>query len=854
MTPIDSTEKSSRYDSSSIKVLEGLDAVRKRPAMYIGDTGVRGLHQCVFEVVDNSVDEALAGECRNIKIRIHPDGAISVEDDGRGIPVDIHATEGVPALEVIMCKLHSGGKFDKNSYAVSGGLHGVGVSVVNALAEWLEAEVYRDGKIHRQEFRRGQKVEELRVIGRTDKRGTKVTFRPDREIFETSEFSYEIIAKRLRELAFLMGAQQLLIELTDERRQRAEVFHYPGGLKSFVQHINANKEVVHEDVVHFIQTQGPYVVEIALQYNDGYREDMYSFVNNINTTEGGTHVSGFRAALTRSLNNYARRENLVKENETPPSGDDFREGLGAVLSVMVPEPQFESQTKIKLGNRDVQGIVETVVGEELSVYLEEHPATARAIVGKALLAMRAREAARKQRDLVRRKGALASGNLPGKLADCQSRERDETELFLVEGDSAGGSAKQARDRRYQAILPLRGKILNVEKARIDKMLSHQEIQTIVTALGTGIGPDEFDITKLRYGKIIIMTDADVDGSHIRTLLLTFFYRQLPLLVEAGRVYVAAPPLYRIRKGKTERYIQSERSKVAAMLESGVHGTRLLDFGGAQSGTTSSGSGSSTTPSKPPETGESSQRAEPGHGTDPLRTPQRVFEGEGLMNLMKALVSLEEMATYITVERKGIDFLTYLRHWDAQGNRLPLFRVVAADNAEFFFKNLEDLEAFLESRRAAKGEELLVAVEQQKPGYDLSVFEFHERPDIEAALHRIQELGYGPEACDGEGEGGRFEVVFAKQAVKCRSLLECVRVIREEGKRDVEIQRYKGLGEMNPEQLWESTMDPARRTLYRVKAEDSVEADRIFTILMGPGVEPRRQFIEEHAHEVRNLDV
>src|SRR5688572_4079205 len=582
-----SAGKPADYGASSIKVLEGLDAVRMRPAMYIGDVTARGLHHLVFEIVDNSIDEAMAGHCHDIHVRIRPDGAVSVEDDGRGIPVEKHPTEGVPTVEVVLCKLHAGGKFDHDTYKVSGGLHGVGASVVNALSEWLEVEVCRDEQVHHMSFARGARRTELKTLGATTKRGTKVTFKPDATIFQETVFVHETLAKRLRELAYLLGARGLTIDLADERTGFAESYRFEKGIETFVENLNQNKTPIHPSVIHLHkeveipkevggrQVIDRLMIDVALQYNDGFHEDVYCFANNINTHEGGTHLSGFRSALTRTLNAYAKKEGLIKESESPPAGEDFREGLATVISVLVPDPLFESQTKVKLGNAEVEGAVQTVVNEQLGAFLEEHPSEAKAIVNKALLAMRAREAARKQRDLVR-KSAMGGGGLPGKLADCQTRKAEDAEIYLVEGDSAGGSAKQARDRRTQAILPLRGKILNVEKARLDKMLGHEEIRTIITALGTGIGADDFDLARLRYGKVIIMTDADVDGSHIRTLLLTFFYRQMRLLVDAGRIYVAAPPLYRIKRGRHEEYVHNEEDLLRIKRDLGVkHATLTI---------------------------------------------------------------------------------------------------------------------------------------------------------------------------------------------------------------------------------------------------------------------------------------
>jgi DNA gyrase subunit B len=628
------------YDAATIQVLKGLEGVRKRPAMYIGTTGARGLHHMVFEVVDNSVDEALAGACDTISVTVQADASVVVEDNGRGIPVDIHPVQNRPAVEVVMTTLHAGGKFDNKSYRIAGGLHGVGVSVVNALAEWLEVRVHREGKVYFQRYERGEPVADLMVIGETDHSGTIVSFRPDPEIFETLEFSFDTLAQRLRELAFLNKG--IRITLSDERTGKSHLFHYEGGVVSFVQYLNQNKNPLH-DPIYFNKVRDAVVVEMALQYNDSYLENVFCFANNINTIEGGTHLVGFRGALTRCLNNYARKENLLKNFKGTISGEDTREGLTAVISVKLTNPQFEGQTKTKLGNSEVKGIVESVTGEELTEYFEEHPAVARQIVEKTISAASAREAARKARDLARRKGILDSGSLPGKLADCASRNPDECELYLVEGDSAGGSAKMGRKREFQAILPLRGKIINVEKARLDRALGNEEVRTIIGAIGTSVGDDEFDIKKLRYSKIIIMTDADVDGAHIRTLLLTFFYRYMQELIKQGHIYIAQPPLYRVKRGKDERYAWGEDEK------------------------------------------------------------QRV----------------------------------------------------------------------------------------------------------------IDEMG---------------------------------------GLKGVNIQRYKGLGEMNPEQLWETTMDPDRRVILKVTLEDAVEADRMFTILMGDEVEPRRQFIEENALAVRNLDV
>jgi len=803
-----------RYDATAIKVLEGLEAVRKRPAMYIGDTSFGGLHRCVFEVVENSVDEAYnSTDCNEIRVKVRLNNSITIEDNGRGIPVDMHEEEGVPALEVILTKLHAGGKFDKGTYKVSGGLHGVGVSCVNALSELLDVEVYRNGKVYHQTFSRGEKTSELKTIGKTEKKGTRITFRPDREIFEDVEISHETISKRLRELSFLMGEHDLKITFEDERKESKEEFHYPGGLKSFIEVLNKNKTIVHEEIIHFSRENRHGRFEFALQYNDGYREDVYTFVNCINTVEGGTHLSGFRAALTRTLNNYAKRETLVKPNEKIPSGDDFREGLSAVVSLQIPEPQFESQTKIKLGNREIQGVVENILGEELSHILEEKPVIAKSIIQKALVAMRAREAARKQRDLVRRKGALASGSLPGKLSDCQSRDRETTELFIVEGDSAGGSAKQARDRRFQAILPLRGKILNVEKARIDKMLNHQEIQTIITALGTGIRGDDFDINKSRYGKIVIMTDADVDGSHIRTLLLTFFYRQMPELVNEGKIYIAAPPLYKIKRKKFEKYVHSEKELKPTMVEIFIEGAHLERTGKNKS-----------------------------------------LSGAELMGLIDDLMGIEGFSSLITKKRTGLGFDEYLKLRDGKQGALPLFRVLSKEGKEWYFFSLEKMDAFFEKEAKKKGRDLLIESEGKLDGKDFAVYEFYEYMDIEKAFQNIKKRGFTWEEFCGKGKKGAFILKAAGAEFSCHCLRGVLKAVLEASQKDIDIQRYKGLGEMNPDQLWESTMDPEKRTLYKVKMEDELEADNIFNILMGPGVEPRREFIEKHALEVKNLDI
>ncbi len=796
-----------KYDASSIQVLEGLEAVRLRPAMYIGDTSVRGLHHCVFEVVDNAVDEALAGHCDRVEVTIHQDGSITVSDNGRGIPVDVHKEEGVPAVEVILCKLHAGGKFDDESYKISGGLHGVGVSCVNALAEWLSVKIEKDGKAYEQSFARGEKTNELTESAGSGKTGTSLTFKPDGEIFETLEFSYEYLSNRLRELAFLMGRSGLQINIQDERDGKKDAFSYPGGLEDFVDFINDTKEPLHEKVITIKaeaeSSGGPVEIEVALQYNGGYREDVYTFVNNINTTEGGTHLSGFRAGLTRALNAYAKKSNLVKAKEATPSGEDFREGLAAIVSVKLSDPQFESQTKIKLGNHDIEGILSSAVFDRVGTALEESPAVGKAIVTKALLAARAREAARKQRDLVRRKGALASGNLPGKLADCQMKGREGTELFVVEGDSAGGTAKMARDRRFQAVLPLRGKILNVEKARLDKILNHQEIQILITALGTGLDDTlggeegEFDLENLRYDKIIIMTDADVDGSHIRTLLLTFLFRKMRPLVEEGKVYIAAPPLFKV-KGKKEkpRYLLDERALQAELLQRGVDRCCVeVGAGGAR------------------------------------------IEGEALATFIEHASLVGRINDQFERAYQGLT-VSELVAWSKK-EEAPDFVVVGPDGG----------------RTLCRDKKRATAQTKKEPLADL--LEFHDGEAVAAVFKAIAEAGLNPaQSFPPEGEVSFTVESEGEDDVEARSLLDVLDLVRGAGEKGVDIQRYKGLGEMNDDQLWESTMNPETRTLNCVtlSPEGGAAADVMFSKLMGPEVEPRRQYIQDHALEVRNLDV
>jgi DNA gyrase subunit B len=807
-------EDRSNYTADSIQVLEGLEAVRKRPAMYIGDVGPNGLHHLVYEVVDNSVDEAMAGRCKNIDVTIAPDNCVTVEDDGPGIPVGIHKTENRPAVEVVLTVLHAGGKFDRNTYKVSGGLHGVGVSVVNALSEWLEVEIFTGGRNYLQEYERGAPKYDLKDVGSAKRHGTRIKFMPDPEIFETTEFSFSTIRNRLRELAYLNPGVRLAVK--DERpgRERSEEFCYENGLKEFVTHLNEAKGPIHPEIVFVSKEVDEHVVEAAFQYNSTFTETIYSFANNIHTHEGGTHLSGFKAALTRTLNNHAKKFALVKKESDVPGGDDFREGLTAVISVKVPEPQFEGQTKTKLGNRDVQGIVEQAVNEGIAIFLEENPKAARTIIDKAVTAKRAREAARKARELVQRKSALLSGGLPGKLADCSSRDVGETELFIVEGDSAGGTAKQGRDRSFQAILPIRGKILNVEKARIDKMLKHNEIQTIIQAIGTGIGADVFDIEKLRYGKIIVMTDADVDGSHIRTLLLTFFFRHMAPLMERGSIYIAQPPLYRVKKRKLERYVHSDRERNAVLQEFGLAGTTYV-------------------------------RASDGGR----------FAEEALSEILALLTRLEEQAAIVA--RLGTSFPDYLGRRHPETGAFPFLRAVHEGRERFFYSH-EEFESFRAGIEAELGADLIVALvgDEDEAEAHIVIQEFRESRHMGETVARLEELGFDvhnfPSAAEDAEPIGQLEYDSTVQPIRC--LRDILREIRHAGEKGIDITRYKGLGEMNPDQLRETTMDPATRKLIQVKTEDAMGADRIFSLLMGPDVEPRREFIEKHALDVKELDI
>ncbi|HRZ12675.1 MAG TPA: DNA topoisomerase (ATP-hydrolyzing) subunit B [Kiritimatiellia bacterium] len=805
-----------KYDAKSITVLGGMDAVRKRPAMYIGDTGARGLHHCVFEVVDNSVDEALAGYCQRIVVTMNSDGSVSVLDDGRGIPVDMHATEKRPALEVVMTVLHAGGKFDHDSYKVSGGLHGVGVSCVNALSEWMEVEVRRDGGVYHQRYERGKAVSNVEAIGKTKSSGTKVTFYPDHKIFPSLEFSWDILANRLRELAFLNKGIEITLQQEDPARE--ETFKYKGGIVEFVEHLNKNKNPLHPKVVFFEKEKDRIQVEIALQYSDAFNENIFTYTNNIHTIEGGTHLSGFRSALTRVINQYAKANKLLKGDDETMSGDDVREGLTCVISVKVPDPQFEGQTKTKLGNSEVEGIVASIVNEELGTYFEEHPSVARRIIEKGVLAARAREAARKARDLTRRKGALDSGGLPGKLADCSEKDPELCELFIVEGDSAGGSAKQGRDRRFQAILPLRGKVLNVEKARDDKMLNNNEIRTMITALGTGFGREEFKIENLRYNKVIIMTDADVDGSHIRTLLLTFFFRKMPALIERGNVFIAQPPLYKIKRKNREEYIENDAHMTRILLELGVEELKLADAKGKE-----------------------------------------LLSGKPLSDLLDLLFEIE---THLDrVRRRGVDVAEYLQHRDPKTGQLPQYRVTLTVGGEpehrFAFTESE-LRALREEAEKRSGEQLVIfgegGEEAKARSQGIRWTELYSAPALGKLLLTLEKKGFQVANLLPQEQPLLILKNGDEKDLAISSLQELLNRVREHGGKGLSIQRFKGLGEMNPEQLWETTMNPEKRKMLKVTLEDGVKADEIFTVLMGDEVEPRRQFIEDNALNVRNLDI
>jgi DNA gyrase subunit B len=840
------------YTEENIKVLEGLDAVRKRPGMYIGDTTTRGLHHLVYEIVDNSIDEHMAGRCSNISVKINADGSVSVIDDGSGIPVGPYKHEnpllnGRPTVEIVMTVLHAGGKFDHESYKVSGGLHGVGASVVNALSEWMEVEVSRGGKLYAMSFERGVVTEPLHVIGERARSGTKVTFKPDPQVFPDTQFRYETVAGRLRELAYLNPGLNVTVE--DERTHKKEVFFFKEGIAQFVRALNEGKNVLNDPPIYIAVTDesSHLTCEVAIQYNDSYNETLLSFANNINTIEGGTHLSGFKTALTRTLNAYAKANGILK-GDTAPTGEDLREGMAAVLSVKVPDPQFEGQTKTKLGNSEVESFVNSAVGDRLASWLEEHPADARRICMKGILAAQAREAARKARELTRRKGAFDSDGLPGKLYDCTSREVESSEIYLVEGDSAGGSAKAGRDSRTQAILPLKGKILNVEKARLDRVLGFEEIRTIIQALNCGIGTDDFDLSKLRYGKVIIMTDADVDGSHIRTLLLTFFFRQMPELIRQNRVYIAQPPLYQITRNKKSEYVLNEQRMRAVLRDLGLEGVAFVVRDGQQ--------------------------------REALR-----LSGAQLRVVFDLLEQIGEQAR--TLERRGIrlEDLLGLRSRDPVGRqRLPRIRLQVPDESgalvdHYFWSEEQEAEFCREHGVRQSDPELDTLIGDEAPAGSAAEEaagdgrvrairkELHEVKEIERLMARLAEFGLSMEDYSLQLEvspsGERPPTKFAlrikepkgeERVVEVANLSQVVPAVLESGKQGIEIKRFKGLGEMDASQLWETTMNPVNRVLLRVTWDAASRAEQLFTILMGEEVEPRRRYIEEHALEVKNLDV
>lgn len=802
------------YNADKIKILEGLEAVRKRPGMYIGDTGFRGFHHCVYEIVDNAVDEALAGYCTEIKIVIHVDNSLTVVDDGRGIPVDIVPSEGVSAAEIVYTKLHAGGKFNEEggAYKVSGGLHGVGASVVNALSKWVRLEIKKNGKLHRLEFQHGEAKEPLKVIGDcpANETGTTVTFKSDNEIFEVTEYSYDTLANRFREMAFLNKG--LKISLTDERTDKSETFHYEGGLGEFVQYLNRAKTPIHKEPVYFFQSRDNYEVEVAMQWTDGYSEVMTSYANNINTPEGGVHVSGFKTALTRVLNNYAKDNNLLKNVKIALTGDDMREGLTAIVSVKLTNPQFEGQTKSKLGNSEVEGIVNSLVGDRFKIYLEENPNVGKTIIKKSTDAAAAREAARRARELTRRKTALDFSGLPGKMADCQEKNPELCEIYIVEGDSAGGSAKQGRDRRTQAVLPLKGKILNVEKARYDKMLSSEEIKVLVQAMGTGIGKDSFDISRLRYYKIVIMTDADVDGAHIRTLLLTLFYRQFPEILERGHLYIAQPPLFKYKKGKNEKYLKDHEALESYLVSSAL--------------------------------------------------------GDAEVKIDGQTIEIDQLKSFVNKFRNYNENLEhYDRHYDSR------FLKTIVEDGQFNTSLLKD-KAGLEKFVSSINENLKSQnTDEEMKKYEISIEEdvknlaFQLRVKVISAL-KTKTLRIGTTFADSaeyadlknQFDGlkrymsSEFEFKTDKTTQTLKGLKMFTEHILADARQGAYIQRYKGLGEMNPEQLWETTMNPENRTLLQVKIEDTIEADQVFSVLMGDQVDPRREFVETNALNVRNLDI
>ncbi len=826
-----SNQTSSGYDASKITVLEGLEAVRKRPAMYIGSTGPAGLHHLVYEAVDNAIDEVLGGHAKNIEVIIHQDGSLSVEDDGRGIPVDVKKDEkdpklkGKTALEIIMTTLHAGGKFEKSAYKVSGGLHGVGITCVNALSTWFRATVYRDGKVHEQSYKIGKPDGAVNVTGKTDKRGTKVHFMPDETIFASTKFSFDTLSNRLRELAFLNAGAH--IKIIDERDDKQHTFHYEGGINEFVKYLNAHKKALHPTPIYVTKEKDDVIVEVGIQYNDSYAEQAYSFVNNINTIEGGTHMAGFRSALTRVINDYIKKRDLTKGRDLGITGEDCREGLAMVLSIKIPNPQFEGQTKTKLGNSEIEGLTKSIVGDALSTFFEENPATAGKICEKIVTAAEAREAARKARELTRRKGALDGASLPGKLADCQERDPEKCELYIVEGDSAGGSAKQGRNRSFQAVLPLRGKIINVEKSRIAKVLANEEIRTLITAIGCGVGStagaesDGFNIAKLRYHKIVIMTDADVDGAHIRTLILTFFFRQMRALVDGGHIYIAQPPLYKVAKAKKEFYVDTVEQMEKWLLDQALESTEVVRL-----------------------------KADKEAG---------IVEAPKLRALVTDLVEFDALKSKL--RRKGLNWEQFVKAYNDE--KLPLYAVEDNGSIHYFYSEKEWKEFkpdYMKKRRELLSDEAKTAGEDASELTEEDVLsevkEFIEIPKLLAVLKKFEAVGFDvtQEAKAVIEAKAQYRVRMKDGDRDVKTVEELVEAIREAGKQGASIQRYKGLGEMNPEQLWETTMDPGNRRFLQVKLEDAVEAEKIFSTLMGDKVEPRRLFIETHALDVQNLDI
>lgn len=820
------------YDASKIQKLEGLEGVRKRPDMYIGDTNERGLHHCIFEIVDNSIDEALAGYCHHIRVMVHVNGSCSIEDDGRGIPVDIHPVYKIPALELVMTNLHAGGKFGKGAYVVSGGLHGVGAKCVNAVSESFEVEVRKNNEVYHMGFSRGKTIQPMHIIGQTKKTGTKITFLPDPEIFLTTrEFKYEIIAKRLRELAFLNPG--ITIDLVDERVDKTETFHFKEGIKEYVSYLNRSKVVLHDKPLSFSaevvenedKPDHKVIIDIALQYNDSYNDQIYAYANSIYNIEGGTHLSGFRTALTRVVNQYAKTNNLIKEKDPAISGDDVREGLTAVISVKVPEPRFEGQTKTKLSNGEVDGMVQKVTGDQLKYLFEVQSNLAKKIIEKCLNAARAREAARKARETVR-KGALSTGGLPGKLADCSEKDPSLCELYIVEGDSAGGSAKQGRDRRFQAILPIRGKLLNVEKSRLDKILGNNEIRSLITALGTGVGEageGAFDVTKARYHKLILMTDADVDGAHIRTLLLTFLFRQMKGLIEQGYVYIAQPPLYKIKRKRREQYVDSDAALSRILLELGSEDLTLVRL-----------------------------------------SDNHLFDNQIINKLTQLFIKLEQLGVGIT--RYGASLSDYLDQYDVHTHHLPRYIArIRTGNQEVFRYLKDEHEKFSFFNEMNISEDLFegyfvkeLMQDGQKMQQRINVYELFEGSQISKVLQDLINMGFTSEHFNKKDEPVYHLIENQNQPTEhitvLHSLLDIMPKIREMGRRGLTIQRYKGLGEMNPKQLFETTMDPQARRLLKVDIEDAAHADEIFTILMGEDVPERRRFIEDNALRTNNLDI